>query len=455
MHVTAFDFLSVWYEKMRRVRLSTWVMALFVVAVLSPWLAFIWMKDASRSNQLTEARQSLTALAAAYGEHAAALRQLGIAVPMEGEPIVTANVMRGADAMETFRLALNVPAVRFSLQPFEAGKMPGTVLRDESELLVAEIARRAEDVVVTASFPRDIALRAWREDTVSGIFWLVLRTVLVMALGAFLVHQLHLREKLQLQLAGAREAAESASRAKSEFLANMSHELRTPLNAIIGFSEVVKIGMFGPLNARYREYGGHIFDSGSHLLNLINELLDLSKLEAGQFKLSEEVVDVPQVIRESLRIVENQAGKANVTISDLVAPDLPLVRADERRLRQILINLLANAVKFTPDGGRIVLAAAERNGGMEISVSDTGIGMTKDDISKALEPFVQIESQVSKRHEGTGLGLPLAKQLVELHGGTLTIESEADFGTIITVTLPEERMIERSPLNEQLTVLSA
>jgi signal transduction histidine kinase len=247
-------------------------------------------------------------------------------------------------------------------------------------------------------------------------------------------------EKQKLHLA--KVGAETANRTKSEFLANMSHELRTPLNAIIGFSEVIKIGMFGPLNERYRAYGGDIYSSGTHLLGLINEILDLSKLEAGQLELHEEEVDLAAVLQISKRQVETQAEKSKIRILESLAADLPLVRADNRRLQQILINLLSNAVKFTPEGGRVRVSMARKNGGVIVEVRDTGIGMSAEGIEKALQPFGQIDSTLSRKYEGTGLGLPLAKHLAELHGGTLIVESRENVGTTVTIFLPPERVIE-------------
>jgi signal transduction histidine kinase len=245
-------------------------------------------------------------------------------------------------------------------------------------------------------------------------------------------------EKQRLQVA--KLGAEAANRAKSEFLANMSHELRTPLNAIIGFSEVLKSQVFGPLSERYQSYAGDIFSSGSHLLGLINEILDLSKLEAGQFELHEAEMDLTVVINASIRIVEPQAEKGHVRLSARVEEGLPPLRADERRIRQVLINLLSNAVKFTPEGGRVRISCLRHGAGVGISIADTGIGMAQDDIPKALEPFGQIDSKLARKYEGTGLGLPLAKHLVELHGGTLGIESRVNAGTTVTILFPPVRM---------------
>ena len=246
-------------------------------------------------------------------------------------------------------------------------------------------------------------------------------------------------EKQQLHIAKA--TAEAANRTKSDFLANMSHELRTPLNAILGYSEVIKTAMFGPVSERYRSYSSDIFDSGTHLLNLINEILDLSKLEAGKLELYEEDVDPAEIIRVSLHLIEPQAEKSRVKLSASLDGSLPLIRADERRMRQVLINLLSNAVKFTPEDGAVRVSASVTTEGLIIEVSDTGIGMSAEQIPKALEAFRQIDSKISRKHVGTGLGLPLAKHLVELHGGVLVFESKVNFGTSVRVILPPERTI--------------
>src|SRR5258706_6783787 len=239
--------------------------------------------------------------------------------------------------------------------------------------------------------------------------------------------------------------AEAANRTKSEFLANMSHELRTPLNAIIGFSEVIQKAIIGPLSERYRAYGADIFSSGTHLLGLINDILDLSKLEAGQFELHEEDVDIREAIEASMLLVGPQAEKSRVELSKAIDENLAFIRADDRRIRQILINLLSNAVKFTTEGGKIRVASFGTNAGLAIAVSDTGIGMASEEIPKALEEFGQIDSKISRQFAGTGLGPPLAKHLIELHGGTLTIKSQINVGTTVTIILPHERILARSP----------
>ena len=242
--------------------------------------------------------------------------------------------------------------------------------------------------------------------------------------------------------------AELANRAKSEFLANMSHELRTPLNAIIGFSEIIQSETFGPVgSAKYREYVTDIHDSGKHLLALINDVLDLSKIEAGQMQLHEQAVDVPAVIRSAMGFMTERAREGGVTLAAELGPDpLPLLRADRRMVMQILVNLLSNAVKFTPSGGRVAVKAwCGPHGGYVVQVVDSGIGMALEDIPKALARFGQVDSGLQRAHEGTGLGLPLTKSLIELHGGSLDLQSEAGVGTTVTVCFPAERVVGPSP----------
>jgi len=221
----------------------------------------------------------------------------------------------------------------------------------------------------------------------------------------------------------------------------MSHELRTPLNAILGFSEIIKSRTFGPVNERYANYAGDIFNSGAHLLALINDILNLSKLEAGQLTLDEEDFDLGTTVEDCVGLVENQARRSNIRVC-VALDEVCLIRADERRLRQILINLLSNAVKFTPAGGEVRVSSIKRNDGLAICVSDTGIGMAPEDIPKALAPFGQVDSKVRRKLEGTGLGLPLAKKLVELHGGTFAIDSKLNAGTTVSFVLPAKRILE-------------
>jgi len=256
--------------------------------------------------------------------------------------------------------------------------------------------------------------------------------------------------KIALEAASARLSlaltdAAAANQAKSAFLAAMSHELRTPLNAIIGFSEVMATEAFGAIGLpRYRDYARDIHTSGAHLLALINDILDLSRIDAGDARLEEKGIDLADLVTESLRMVDGQAAKGGLTLTTAFAPDLPRVRGDARRLKQVLINLLANAVKFTPAGGTVAVRVRRAGGGIAISVADTGIGIAPGDIPRALEPFGQVDSSLARKYDGVGLGLPLAKQLIELHGGTLRLTSTLYVGTTVTVTLPASRLVETS-----------
>ena len=245
-------------------------------------------------------------------------------------------------------------------------------------------------------------------------------------------------------LVRAHAEAEAASRAKSEFLANMSHELRTPLNAIIGFAEVIESETFGPAGPRYREYASDIYGSGRHLLQVINDILDLAKVEAGQMLLHEARLDPALVMQGCVRLIKPRAAKSNVRIHTVFDSSLPVLLADEARLRQIALNLLSNAVKFTKAGGRVSISTGlDTAGGITIAVADSGIGMTADEIRIALEPFRQVTSSLSRTNEGTGLGLPLTKTLVELHGGELEIASAPGRGTTVTVRFPPSRSLAR------------
>ncbi len=234
----------------------------------------------------------------------------------------------------------------------------------------------------------------------------------------------------------------AASKAKSEFLANMSHELRTPLNAVIGFSAAFVNGLFGPLgDQRYQEYAQDINDSGNHLLRIINDILDLSKIEAGHMQLTDSQLRIPQIVNSVLPLVRERAAEANVRMTMDVPDDLPPLRADDRAVKQMLINLLSNAVKFTDAGGEIRVAAMHDDGAIRLSVTDTGIGMAPEDIPRALTAFGQVDGSLSRRHQGTGLGLPLVKSLVELHQGHCTIDSAPGIGTTVTLHFPKERTI--------------
>lgn len=244
-------------------------------------------------------------------------------------------------------------------------------------------------------------------------------------------------------------AAEMANRSKLEFLANMSHELRTPLNAIIGFAEIMSHEIKGPLGApEYQQYVSDIVESSSHLLSIINDLLDISKIEAGKTDLYEEIVNMRRALELCMTLVKERARAGDVALA-LDATEaletMPRLRADPRMVKQILLNLLSNAVKFTPAGGRVTARVRrDGDGGILFDIIDNGIGIAEADIAHALTPFTQIDNARNRRFEGTGLGLPLTKSLVELHGGSLTIASVLEKGTTVTVRFPPDRIVEQA-----------
>jgi len=274
--------------------------------------------------------------------------------------------------------------------------------------------------------------------------------VMMMALSysRLLEHQDALQEKsaaqrlMAEQLLFAKEAAEAASRAKSEFLAVTSHELRTPLNAIIGFSQLALRKPFGPLGERYADYLKDIEESGTHLLELINDILDVAKAESGRFDLYEEACDVRRVIASSLRLLHRRAMRAKLAVTLKVPDTLPLLMADARRLKQMLLNLLGNAIKFTPPGGTILIEAGiEKDGVLAISISDSGIGIGEKHLENVLEPFFQVDSSHARSAEGVGLGLPLVASIIARHGGTLRLTSELGEGTTATLRFPSRRVV--------------
>jgi signal transduction histidine kinase len=248
-----------------------------------------------------------------------------------------------------------------------------------------------------------------------------------------------LKEQQDL-MAQARDAAEASSRTKSLFLANMSHELRTPLHAILGLSEIIRDqpDAEGPVP----EYGKMIHDSGQHLLTLINDILDMSKIEAGRFELMEENLSLAELAQACWSVAAPRAGATGVSFECDLPADLPRLRVDARALKQILINLLSNAVKFTPEGGRVTLSAEfEPDGGVALRVADTGVGIAAEHIARVAEPFWQADPSHARKYGGTGLGLSITKHLVALHGGTMTVESAVGKGTTVIVRLPKERVV--------------
>ena len=325
------------------------------------------------------------------------------------------------------------------------GKGREIITPDDDPETSAEIQKNIDDMNARRSF-RDFRYRSDRGS--NGEAWFsVSGKPFYSETGEFLGYRGTARDitsevKARMELFVAKESAERANQVKSEFLATMSHELRTPLNAILGFSEVIRDQLFGPVgNTRYREYGTDIHDSGEHLLALINDILDLSKIDSGKDEIHETVFALPDVVESARSLVQARADNNTIALAFDIRDDLPLLRADERRVKQVLVNLLVNAIKFSNPGGTVTIRAWHQpDAGFSLQVSDTGIGMAPEDIAIALSQFGRIENGLARNYEGTGLGLPLSKAIVEQHGGKLVLQSRIGIGTTVTVLLPESRI---------------
>ena len=289
----------------------------------------------------------------------------------------------------------------------------------------------------------------WTFGILYGVLFIIVRRAdgIIKRQYADLRHEIGERLATERKLQQAVEDAENANRAKSRFLAHMSHELRTPLNSIIGFAETMVHEIFGKLeNEKYKEYAADIHDSGTHLVGLINEVLDVSKIEAGAMELHEENIDLAQVMKECADMMKIEADKVGIDLRLSMPNNLPEFNGDGLRLKQIFLNLLSNAIKFTPAGGRITLnAGMDDNGGFKFAVTDTGIGIEAEHQARILQPFEQIEDHPNRSRQGTGLGLALSKSLTELHGGELSLESEPGVGTTVTLRFPPERALVAEP----------
>ena len=322
---------------------------------------------------------------------------------------------------------------------------------------------------ITAALDRHLA--AWRKDKNSFYFqtldrWLGLKQeeknvipvwiwwtlgaggvfiLLFFSWNATLRHEVTQRKRAEMSLALAKDEAEAANRAKSEFLAAMSHDLRTPLNAIMGFAQMMEMRTFGELgDPHYEKYAKDIHDSGTFLVSMINDILDLSKVEAGKYVLSERDIDMKAFFEDVTDMTQPLAQEKNIALVLEYASRPPILRADERVMTQVLNNLLSNAIKFTAEGGRITIRSwIGPQGNLSISVSDNGQGMSQDDIAKALQPFEQVNSNQAQKQEGTGLGLYLCQKLVGLHGGSILIKSEIDTGTEVVVKFPPHRVVRK------------
>jgi len=345
-------------------------------------------------------------------------RWLGASVDLVSEPARLIGIL----------VALNAPAL--------------VALATVLAVISAEIVSCAVSLMMTGEIPPVVVVAAVVSPALVAPPISFLFVTVIKHLRREVAERRRGEEALRLAIA----AAESANRTKSAFLANTSHELRTPLNSVIGFSDMIREGVrVGAPQEKLLEFAGHINESGRHLLAVLNDILDLSKVEAGRLELYEEDVDIAAVVRSTIALLRERAGRGQVTLTVEIAADLPTLWADPRKLKQILLNLLSNAIKFTRPGGHILTEAKmSPSGAITMAIIDSGIGIAVKDIAMALAPFCQVDGALNRRFEGTGLGLPLAKALVELHQGRFEIKSEPGVGTAVQFTFPPVRTRRRA-----------
>ena len=366
--------------------------------------------------------------------------------------MVYEELLSNADTAQLLpRISADMSALTQALEG--PGAQPLTQ-RDGIAALIAGLQVKAHRIAVitnTAAGIRDEKARESLAELIDTISAVRIALGIVLALGVMILFWQQLRmRRLTAELARAKFQAEDANRAKTDFLAHMSHEFRTPLNAIIGFSDLMKAEIFGPVTpARYKDYVGDIADAGNHLLGLIDKVLDVAKIEAGKLEPSPQPVDIPDLLKTCADLIEQPLNARQLTLNMELPQALPPVVADPQHLRQIMLNLLSNAVKFTPAGGEVSIGAARRalsdKEGIEIWVKDTGIGIAPHDITKALAPFGQVRSNATTAQQGTGLGLPITKSLAELNGGRFEIVSAPGKGTRVSIHFPTQ-----TPLPEKL-----
>lgn len=360
------------------------------------------------------------------------------------------NVTRDKNALKAATEGKNVSYTISSVEITSNGKAVNkSVLKSFIPLKVTEVRQGTEDLASKAKavleINFDVSETVKRIDTIQFmLIFLVITALAVLTTAVFVSSQkaesvIEKQQEVSLEMASAKASAESESKAKSQFLANVSHELRTPLNAIIGFSEIISSEAMGPINNdQYKEFIKDIHTSGVHLLSLINDILDFSKAEENKLSVDFEQVDVTKLAKMCVRMVLPRAEQAKVKLTENIPAEHVIAFADSKRLKQVVLNLLSNSVKFTPENGEVGLKLwknADTNS-VNIEIHDTGVGMAAQDLAKALAPFGQVDNKLSRRYEGTGLGLPLTKKLVELMKGKFDIRSEVGLGTTVTISLP-------------------